>query len=230
MKFYQQCLGGELEMQTFAEAKVPGPPGSENRVIHARLHSGAAMLMAALEYVKTNKSGRTEIWICSDLRATDWNPDDGRWASARDGFQALDGVKFFLLSYDEPARDNLAVSVTNVRQRGIGDEQELTFDVKLTREGDASARINVPGEFHVNGVRSVVNVEMTGNEFLLKGHRVPLDAESTGGWGRIDIPADENPLDNSTYFVFARPPAPVRWPATIATTRNMRMLEATLQV
>ena len=36
-----------MDMQTFAQAKVPGPPGSENRVIHARLHKGSAVLMAS---------------------------------------------------------------------------------------------------------------------------------------------------------------------------------------
>lgn len=166
----------------------------------------AGLMEKALDYIVANETGRTDIWVCSDLRASDWNPDDGRWASARDGFQALDGVKFYLISYDEPARDNVAVSVSNVRQRGAGEEQELTFDVKLTREGDESAVVNVPCELNVNGVRSVVNVEMTSNEYLLQGHRVPLDAESAGGWGRVDIPADENPLDNAAYFVFSQPP------------------------
>jgi hypothetical protein len=162
------------------------------------------LMQTALDYIVANETGRTDIWVCSDLRATDWNPDDGRWASARGAFQSLDGVKFFLLSYDEPAQDNVAVSVTNIRQRGVGESQELSFDVKLTREGVASARVNVPCEFNVNGVRSVVDVELTGNEYLLQGHTVPLDGQSTGGWGRVDIPADENPLDNAAYFVFAQ--------------------------
>ncbi|AHG88177.1 hypothetical protein J421_0640 [Gemmatirosa kalamazoonensis] len=47
MTFYHRCLGGELQMQTFADAHVPGPPGSEQRVMHARLASGAAVLMAS---------------------------------------------------------------------------------------------------------------------------------------------------------------------------------------
>ena len=45
-----------------------------------------------------------------------------------------------------------------------------------------------------------------GREYLLLGHQVPLDAQSTGGWGRVEIPADENLLDNTAYFVFADPP------------------------
>ena len=47
MKFYHKCLGGDMQMQTFADAKVPAPPGAENRVIHAKIESGPAVLMAS---------------------------------------------------------------------------------------------------------------------------------------------------------------------------------------
>ncbi len=33
-----------------------------------------AMLEAARDYIHNNHCGRTEIWICSDLRHNDWNP------------------------------------------------------------------------------------------------------------------------------------------------------------
>jgi PhnB protein len=47
MRFYHECLGGELDLQTFADAKVPTAPGSENRVLHARLETGSAIIMAS---------------------------------------------------------------------------------------------------------------------------------------------------------------------------------------
>ena len=47
MTFYQRCLGAELSVQTFADAKMEGPPGTGDRVLHARLTSGAATLMAS---------------------------------------------------------------------------------------------------------------------------------------------------------------------------------------
>ena len=59
-----------------------------------------AMLLAARDYIRANKPGRTEIWICSDLRENDWNSDSGRWQSLRDGFPELSqGVRFHLLAY-----------------------------------------------------------------------------------------------------------------------------------
>jgi PhnB protein len=47
MTFYHQCLGGNLAIQTFGDVQAPGPPGSENRVMHARLDNGSAVLMAS---------------------------------------------------------------------------------------------------------------------------------------------------------------------------------------
>src|SRR4051812_40194833 len=47
MKFYHDCLGGEFQIQTFGESGAGGPPGSENRVMHARITIGKIMLMAS---------------------------------------------------------------------------------------------------------------------------------------------------------------------------------------
>ena len=59
-----------------------------------------AMLLAALEYVKTNKTGQTEIWICSDLRANDWNAESGRRQALREGFNGMaQTFRFHLLAY-----------------------------------------------------------------------------------------------------------------------------------
>ena len=58
------------------------------------------MLQAARDYIQANKSGRTEIWICSDLRENDWNADSGRWQALRDAFLEFpQGVRFHLLAY-----------------------------------------------------------------------------------------------------------------------------------
>ena len=47
MTFYNTILGGELNIQTFGDVKAPGPPGSEDRVMHAAITSGSVHLMAS---------------------------------------------------------------------------------------------------------------------------------------------------------------------------------------
>ena len=53
---------------------------------------------------------------------------------------------------------------------------------------------------------AVFNVEMAESEFVLQGHTISLDETAMSGWGRVELPADSNPLDSLCYFVFADPP------------------------
>ena len=48
-RFYQRVLGGELEMQTHGDSPIAGqvPPAWHNRILHARLVFGDAVLMAS---------------------------------------------------------------------------------------------------------------------------------------------------------------------------------------
>ena len=50
------------------------------------------MLQAAYDYIQANHSGRTEIWICSDNRANDWNAEGGRWQTLR-GLHRITGSR-----------------------------------------------------------------------------------------------------------------------------------------
>lgn len=47
MEFYKRCTGGTLAIQSFADAKMAVPPGTENRIVHAHLTSGSGELMAS---------------------------------------------------------------------------------------------------------------------------------------------------------------------------------------
>jgi len=164
------------------------------------------MLQTALDYVVASESGRTDIWVCSDLRENDWSADDGRWASIRAGFERLEGIRFYLLSYPDTVSDNVAVWVSNVRRREIGTATELVLDVQLNRESNSNHQLSIPLEFVINGARSVLNIEMNGSEHSLQGHTIALDESTPSGWGRVELPTDANPQDNVCNFVFAEPP------------------------
>ena len=74
-----------------------------------------AMLQAAHDYITNNRTGQTEIWICSDLRANDWNAESGRWKALRDSFQKFkQSVRFHLLAYPTAPTSNVAVRVTDI--------------------------------------------------------------------------------------------------------------------
>ncbi len=210
---FQSVGGGSrvvlIESTTNTPQEIESPAELEKMTETTATSTSAdlpAMMQKALEYVVANQTGRTDIWICSDRRANDWNVDDGRWTTARDGFERLKGVRFYLLTYSTPATDNVAVRVTNVRKREIGSDRDLMFDISLKREPGMTSPIKLPIELVVKGARSVLAVEMTGDEYVLQGQKVPLDEAVEGGWGRVEIPSDENLLDNVAYFAFSDPP------------------------
>ena len=47
MRFYHSLLGGELAMQTFAEAKMARSPEENDLIVHAKLASGSVTIMAS---------------------------------------------------------------------------------------------------------------------------------------------------------------------------------------
>ena len=164
------------------------------------------MLQAARDYIRDNKAGNTEVWICSDLRGNDWNADSGRWQTLRDAFLEFpQAVRFHLLAYPQVAKGNLSVRVTDVRRQKVGDAAELVISLKLTREGGGESKETIPIHFEVDGARSELTIEMTAATFELKDHRIPLEKTHERGWGRVSIPADANAADNDYWFAFDQP-------------------------
>ncbi len=167
-----------------------------------------AMLEAARDYIKANKTGRTEIWICSDVRQNDWNPESGRWKSLRDAFLEFpQGVRFHLLAYPKSAPANVALRVTSVRRHQSGEGAEVVVSLRLEREAGGATKETIPIRFEIGGARSELSVELLGPKFELKEHRIPLGHGVERGWGLVSIPADANLADNVEYFVFDKPVA-----------------------
>ncbi|HEV3341591.1 MAG TPA: BatA domain-containing protein [Pirellulales bacterium] len=182
-------------------------PAALERLPEAGATSAAAdlptMLAAARDYVVANQAGRTEVWICSDLRANDWNSDDARWSKLRSSFAGLpQPVRFHLLAYSQPPQGDLAVRVTTLRHRKLGDEAELLVSLRLTRQGNSADAVTVPVQFEIGGARSALNVEIAGTSVEVRDHRIALDRQHLRGWGKVSIPADTNASDNEYYFAF----------------------------
>ncbi len=165
-----------------------------------------AMLQGALDYITRNKTGRTDVWLLSDMQAGDWDANGGRWEALRGAFMSLQGVRFRLLCYPQPAKDNLGVTVERVVRRETADKAELLLDIRVVRQGDPSPQpVEVPLRVVVNGVSSVLKVELKENQLLVQAQAVPIDKSTKRGWGRIQVPADSYAADNTSHFVFDEP-------------------------
>jgi hypothetical protein len=164
-----------------------------------------SLLQEATQYILANEAGRTDVWICSDLRQSDWNPGGGRWESVREQLRDRDGVRIYLLAYQDLAPNNLAISVSGVHRRETVDGAELVMDLKLTRAAATSDPVRVPVTFVIGGARSTIDLELTGTQLVRNGHTIPIDRESKRGWGRVELPRDANSSDNVFDFVYAEP-------------------------
>lgn len=166
-----------------------------------------AMLQTTLDYVVANKVGQTDVWICSDTQAGDWNVDNGQWPAIRSGFGELtQKVRFHLLTYPNTADENLAVRVIDLQREEDANGHHLVMDVRLrrqTRSGSSDeGKTEVPVGIVIDDARTVVDVEVDGDTFTLTDHIVPIDSEKMNGWGKVEIPNDANPRDNVFYFTF----------------------------
>ena len=165
----------------------------------------SAMLQSALDYISDNQAGRTDIWICSDVAANDWNPDSSRWKPLNSSFAQLEGVRFHVLKLATLPEENMSVVVSRVEHDTNGDKSELVLDVTIERIGSDLTTVDVPVTFTINGLRSVMNVELEGTSKTLVGHRIPVAEDLKSGWGKVELPADASTSDDVWYFAFAQP-------------------------
>jgi hypothetical protein len=163
------------------------------------------LLQSALDYITTNKTGRTDVWLLSDLQRGDWDAAGGRWATLRSAFATLPGLRFHLLCYPEVAPDDLAVTVSRAVRHESQEGAELLLDLRVTRHSERPQPLEVPLRFTVNGVTTVFKANLTENELALQAHSIPLDKGTKTGWGRVELPADANPSNDVSYFAFANP-------------------------
>jgi len=168
-----------------------------------------AMLQAALDYLTANSLGRTDIWIASDLRQSDWNATGGRWEALRAAFAKMEAVRFHVLAFPEVDEKNLSVSVENLTRRETADKAELMFDIRLRRANSEAGDVEVPMTLVVNGARSSLSTTLKETELLIQGHTISIDKALKRGWGRVELPADASASDNRFHFVFDAPVPPL---------------------
>jgi Aerotolerance regulator N-terminal len=165
-----------------------------------------ALLQGALDYITTNKTGRTDVWLLSDLQRSDWDVSGGRWEVLRGAFAALQGVRFHLLCYPQSAPDDLGVTIDRVVRHETNEKAELQIDLRINRHVDHPQPTEVPLRFVVNGTVTTEKVELKENELVLQAHPIPIDRTLKRGWGRVELPADACPANNVFHFVFAEDP------------------------
>jgi hypothetical protein len=157
-----------------------------------------SLLKIARQWLVENQSGTAEIWIASDLQASNWGAEDDRWETLRAQFEEmLQPVRFRLLSFDTAAEPNRSVSLSRLG-RDADKLTELRFglDLATTHPTDET----FPLKLRV-GDNEFPNDLTMPSPRLRWQKNVSLAKETGTVWGQVDLPADANARDNSIYFV-----------------------------
>jgi hypothetical protein len=140
------------------------------------------LLSRAAEFL-TDTSGRSEVWLASDLQTSNWHPEDERWAAARASLASLPQKPAIrVLSLTGQTAPNTAIRLLGSRRSG----DEMLLDIEILRAADARGTATLPLTTNLNGT-------------------LPTASATGSGW--LSIPADGNSRDNSTFFAYgpARP-------------------------
>ena len=167
-----------------------------------------AMLQIALDWLIENQAGTAELWIASDLQASNWLPHDPRWETIVTAFNLLpQKVRVRLLATTQNSPSNASISVKQLsrEQATGGGEVRLAADLKRSQPDADTTTITRT----LNGVATELEARVTGQSTRWR-HRFAV-GDQAGGWGKLKLPADGNPRDNVTYYRYSddHPPAGV---------------------
>ncbi len=164
-----------------------------------------AQMESVLEWFQAKNRGRGEVWIGSDLQASNWGTTHERWQRMSEAFEKLpQKVRVRVLAVNDPLKHNRSVRVNEVLILGSGNLAELQLEVEVQREDDLKG--NMTATVYLGIENRTLDVEMTINgarhtQFV----KLPLADASQAGWGWVELPDDDNTRDNRAYFVYGNP-------------------------
>jgi len=160
-----------------------------------------SLINTAINQILEGQTGRTEIWVASDMQKADWNTESGSWGSVKAGFENLpQKATLRILSLDSEDNSNISIRIHSARRL----QNELIIDFELTRL-DSSLSTSIPVTFSINGVQSTENYDLE-NQSTRTIKNLKIDANSENGYGSLSIPSDANPRDNYGYFAYGKTP------------------------
>ncbi|MGC4014203.1 MAG: BatA domain-containing protein [Luteolibacter sp.] len=168
----------------------------------------------------TEVQGKSEVWIATDLQASNWKAADERWAAFRASLATLPQKPAIrVLGLTGPTAANTTLRLASSRR--IGDQ--LILDLEVTRAEDARGSVNLPLTVNLNGSRTTETLTLTGQALRFQ-KRITLPSGSTTGHGWLSIPADGNPRDNAAFFAYG-PARPAKSVVVAGTTEAANYLQ-----
>lgn len=154
-----------------------------------------SLLDTAVQYILKNNTGRTEIWVASDMQHSDWQLKSGKWSSIRSGLNNLSSqASLRVLSLNSETNNNISIRLVGAQRI----DEELLLELEITQSTEASEQ-EIPLTLSLNGAQSTENITISGDVMKFT-KRLQLSGKS--GYGYIQLAADTNSRDNTAYFSY----------------------------
>jgi hypothetical protein len=184
-----------------------------------------AMVLRAVEYLTQNTPGNAEIWIASDLQTSNWRPESPDWADLTARFAGMpQQTRVRLLDLATPLQSNASLTLQQVELR-INPTDPSKGQVVLGLEIASTGMSGSVPLFitQADGTKSQQDIPLTAaTQRQVITFDVP-EVKPEGGFGRVELAADENNLDHVVHFVYA-PPVPLL-AAVVSDTAAARRLK-----
>lgn len=161
------------------------------------------LIRRILEYVSDNSTGNYEIWVASDMQASNWRLNSQEWD---DLVKTITGNSqrgvLRVLALSRPESLNLSLMPDNV-QRIItrsGDLLQLGFGIRSSGNLPSGS---VPVWFAVEGVKHQEDADLANIHSKIVKTFALAEGQSGAGWGSVEVPSDSNEKDNSLYFAYS---------------------------
>jgi hypothetical protein len=201
-----------LEHTSTRPQEVRGGVGAlENLASTAATDTAAdlpTLLEAAADWFDETNPGKGEIWIATDLQATNWDPAaKERWRRLTEKLDELNQpVNVRLMALDASSSGNVSVRVVNVIRHGEGKRARLNLQIKLTSgkaiDPDVGVAVFLNGKGEekcdigkVDGASHVFDIDF----------ELPRDESAQWGYVELVDAEDGNAQDNRAYFVYGEP-------------------------
>jgi len=140
------------------------------------------MLTQAIEYLKLNKPGATDIWICSDLQESDWNEKDQQWEAIRDTIKEFpQPIRIYLVAFPQSPANNRTIRATDAHLEGDERNRELVISFEIRRDETSNSAEKVPVDIEIEGVHPA------GSGYLGTGHRTQRSSHRLTEWSKTRL-------------------------------------------
>ncbi len=168
-----------------------------------------ARLRAAADWLAREGGGRAELWIVTDLQASNWQPARPDWRDTGARLAALPrGVRVRVLALAAPPEPNARIRARQARYRLVAGRPRV--DVGLDFGGQKLDGAKAPLALTADGQRTPFEAVPTEAGAWLYRTFEPA-AGLPAGWGLVEAPADANSRDNRAYFAWSEPPPLRAW-------------------